>query len=312
MVTTNQHEIYRVLSAMLMYLMRDRNIRDRSVILIGFYDKSRSIDLLVDTHITLIAIEQIESGKYQPRTVFQAEELQELADSIQSCGLLQPIIVRPITQGRYEIIAGERRWRAFQLTGQSAIPCLIKHYSDEQAAEASLIENIIRVDLNPIEVAKSYQRLIDEFGYLHEEVAAAVGVSRVKITNALRLLKLDKYVQEWVRAGRLSEGHARALAALPAGLQRALAEKSCARGWSVRKIEQEIKKITEGSLAHQNKKEVNMAYLEQVISHTLGCRSQLVFTEDRGSLTIQFSNLDVLEGVLKKLSIDVNHCDDSY
>lgn len=260
--------------------------------------------------VTLLPVDLIERGTYQPRKVFQPEELQELANSIQSCGLLQPIVVRPMPQGRYEIIAGERRWRAFQLTGQANIPCLIKHYSDEQAAEASLIENIIRVDLNPIEVAKSYQRLIDEFDYLHEEVAAAVGVSRVKVTNALRLLKLDKYLQEWVMTGRLSEGHARALATLPVGLQRELAEKSVARGWSVRKMEQEIKKITEGQLTSQSRKDANMVYLEKAISQTLGCRSQLEFTEDRGSLTIQFSNLEVLDGILKKLSIDLKQFDE--
>lgn len=262
-------------------------------------------------HVTLIPVDQIERGRYQPRKVFQQEELEELANSIQSCGLLQPIIVRPIGQLRYEIIAGERRWRAFQLAGQGDIPCLIKHYSDEQAAEASLIENIIRVDLNPIEIAKSYQRLIDEFDYLHEEVAAAVGKSRVKVTNALRLLKLDKHLQEMLIEGRLSEGHAKVLAALPYELQRELAERSLARGWSVRKIEQEVKKLSDEKNVDHKKKDVNFAHLEKAISQKIGCRTRVEFSEDKGNISIQFSNLDVLDGVLKKLNIDLNKLDDN-
>jgi ParB family chromosome partitioning protein len=269
----------------------------------------RNLDMTTSLRITVLPIDQIERGRYQPRKVFQQEELQELADSIQSCGLLQPIVVRPSGHQRYEIIAGERRWRACQLAGQSEIPCIIKHYSDEQAAEASLIENIIRVDLNPIEVAKSYQRLIDEFAYLHEEVAAAVGKSRVKVTNALRLLKLDKLLQDMVIEGRLSEGHAKILAALPYEEQRELAEKCLARGWSVRKMEQEVKKIGDEKHLNHLKKDVNFTYLERAISQKIGCRTRVEFTEDKGQLSIQFSNLDVLDGILKKLQIDLNQLD---
>lgn len=253
-----------------------------------------------------IPLDQIERGQYQPRREFDTEALQELANSIRSTGLLQPIVVRPLSEDNYEIIAGERRWRACQLIQEEKINCIVKHYSDEQAAEAAAIENIIRVDLNPIEVAKAYQRLIDEFDYLHEEVAAAVGKSRVKVTNALRLLKLDKTVQDLIIAGRLSEGHGKVLAALPHSIQRELVVKCLARNWSVRKIEQEVKKLNEESSPSARRKDVNLTYLEKTVSDQIGCRTVINFDEDKGQMNIQFANLDVLEGVLSKLNIDIN------
>ena len=262
--------------------------------------------------LKIISIDQIERGRYQPRREFDQEALQELANSIQSSGLLQPIVVRPLSgsttnNNNYEIIAGERRWRACQLIHEESISCLVKHFSDEQAAEAAAIENIIRVDLNPIEVAKAYQRLIDEFAYLHEEVAAAVGKSRVKITNALRLLKLDNSVQELIISGRLSEGHGKVLAALPHNIQRELVARCLARNWSVRKIEQEVKKLNEESNSTSKRKDVNLKYLEKTVSDKIGCRTVINFDENRGQMNIQFSNLDILEGILNKLNIDINH-----
>lgn len=260
--------------------------------------------------LKLISIDQIQRGQYQPRREFDPEALQELADSIKSSGLLQPIVVRPLpssdNNSNYEIVAGERRWRACQLASEETISCLVKHYSDEQAAEAAAIENIIRVDLNPIEVAKAYQRLIDEFSYLHEEVAAAVGKSRVKITNALRLLKLDNSIQELLISGRITEGHGKVLAALPHQVQRELVSKCLARNWSVRKIEQEVKKLNAENNTASKRKDVNLKYLEKTVSDKIGCRTIIDFDEDKGQMNIQFSNLDILEGILKKMNIDIN------
>src|SRR4029079_3847018 len=162
-----------------------------------------------------ITIDRLSRGKYQPRQHFDPEKLQELADSIKSTDwLLQPIVVRPLSDGNYEIVAGERRWRAAQLAGLGEVSCLVFNYSDEQALQASIVENISRADLNPIEEAQAYQRLIDEFHYLHEEVAASVGKSRTAITNSLRLLKLDPRVQKFLIEGKLSEGHGKILASL--------------------------------------------------------------------------------------------------
>ncbi len=254
-----------------------------------------------------LPIEQLQRGKYQPRQEFDQEALQELSDSLKSNGLLQPIIVRPLKQDSYEIIAGERRWRAAQLAGWSAINCLVHCFSDAQAAEAAAIENIIRVDLNPVEEAKAYQRLIDEFGYIHDEIAIAVGKSRVKITNTLRLLKLDTNVQTMIVHGELSEGHGKTLVSLPTTLQRELAKKCLSYHWSVRKLELEVKKILNAEHTQSVvKKDINLKYLEKIISDKIGCKTSIDFTTKQGALKIEFSNLDVLEGVLNKLKIDIN------
>lgn len=265
--------------------------------------KSRS-----KAELKLIPIEQLQRGKYQPRKEFDPETLQELSDSLQSTGLLQPIIVRPISDQHYEIIAGERRWRAAQLAGWSEINCLINRFSDEQAAEAAAIENIIRVDLNPIEEANAYLRLIEEFGYIHDEVAIAVGKSRVKITNTLRLLKLDPSLQKLIIDNQLSEGHGKTLAALPLPLQRELAQKCLAYHWNVRKLELEVKKLGQApSSTEIMRKDANLAYLEKIVTDKIGCRTSIDFDANRGSLKIEFANLDILDGLLRKLKIDINH-----
>lgn len=257
--------------------------------------------------LKLIPIEQLHRGKYQPRKEFDPEALQELADSLQSTGLLQPIIVRPLNENNYEIIAGERRWRAAQLAGWGEINCLINRFSNEQAAEAAAIENIIRVDLNPIEEANAYQRLIEEFGYIHDEVAVAIGKSRVKITNTLRLLKLDPSLQKLIIENQLSEGHGKTLASLSLPLQRELAQKCLAYHWNVRKLELEVKKLSQ-TLSSDSviKKDPNLSYLEKVVTDKIGCRTSIDFDANRGSLKIEFANLDILEGLLKKLKIDIN------
>lgn len=262
---------------------------------------------LPKAELKIISMTHLQRGRYQPRKEFDTEALQELAASLQSTGLLQPIIVRPISDQHYEIIAGERRWRAAQLAGWSEITCLINRFSDAQAAEAAAIENIIRIDLNAIEEANAYQKLIDEFGYIHDEIAIAVGKSRVKITNTLRLLKLDKQVQQLIINQQLSEGHGKTLAALPIFQQRELAQKCLNHHWNVRKLELEVKKLSEftsNSTAHT--KDVNLTYLEKAIAEKTGCNTIISFSDNRGSLKIDFTNLDILEGVLKKMNIDIN------
>ncbi len=248
-----------------------------------------------------ISIDLLQRGKYQPRQEFDQVKLQELADSITSAGLLQPIVVRPLANHRYEIVAGERRWRAAQLAQLNDISCLVFDYSDEQALQASIIENISRADLNPIEEAMAYQRLIDEFHYLHEEVAASVGKSRTAITNSLRLLKLDKIVQKYLASGQLSEGHGKILAGLAPLQQVDLANRCIEKGWNVRKLESEAKKLQQ--LPNQGPfSDANTKHLETALSEHIGNRVQIDY-EDRGGgyMRIRFSNIDELEGHFERI-----------
>lgn len=251
-----------------------------------------------------IAIDLLVRGKYQPRQHFDLEKLQELADSIKSTGgLLQPIVVRPLNDGKYEIVAGERRWRAAQLAMLGDVSCLVFHYTDEQALQASIVENISRADLNPIEEAQAYQRLIDEFHYLHEEVAASVGKSRTAITNSLRLLKLETRIQKMLVLGQLSEGHGKILAGLEHHQQIELAERAVQKGWNVRKLEAEAKKLQEvGNNENGAFSDANLVRLESALSEHLGNRVQIEY-ENRGGgyVRVRFNNVDELEGHFEKI-----------
>lgn len=269
-----------------------------------------------------IPIECLKPGKYQTRRIFDPKALQELAESIKAEGLIQPIIVRPVNSGdkknEYEIVAGERRWRAAQLAEIDMVPCLINYYSDEQVAAITPIENVQRENLNPIEEALAYQHLIEEFEYIHEEVAAAVGKSRTKITNLLRLLKLDVRVQELLVSGNLSEGHGKVVAGLPYNLQYEIAKKSVDQDWSTRKIEQEAKKLqTPGSLATGNigskgNNDPDIRALEKSISDQIGSEVKLEVdgdTKDKGWLKIRYFNNEILTGILDKMGLDYNDND---
>lgn len=250
-----------------------------------------------------LSLEQLVRGKYQPRRHFDAEQLRELADSIKTTGgLLQPIIVRPLANNTFEIVAGERRWRAAQLAGLTEIACLVNPYTDEQALQAALIENINRANLNPIEEAQAYQRLIDEFQYLHDEIAAAVGKSRTTVTNALRLLKLDPRVQEFLSKGQLSEGHGKILAGVATQHQFALAERAIQKNWSVRKMEQEAKKLHHPDLNNGRYSDANIKHLETALSNYIGNPVQ-IDCEERGGgfMKIRFNNVDELEGHFQRL-----------
>jgi ParB family chromosome partitioning protein len=249
-----------------------------------------------------IPIEWLQRGKFQPRKHFDAEKLQELAHSIQRQGIIEPIIVREIGANQFEIIAGERRWRASQLAGLDSVRCEIRQLCDDDVASMTIIENIQREDLNPIEEAESYQRLIDKFGYLHEEIADEVGKSRTKITNSLRLLKLDKTIQQWIVDGQLSEGHGKTLAGLELNLQRELANKAVSRAWSCRKLEEEIKKAQTPSEKKQNHRDPDLKSIEHALSQHIGCPVKIDFDGTKGELTIDWHNLDILQGVFQKMN----------
>lgn len=252
-----------------------------------------------------ISIDLLVPGAYQPRQHFDQTKLKELADSIISTGgLLQPIVVRP-HHNHFEIVAGERRWRAAQLAQLQEVSALVCDYTDEQALQAAIVENISRTDLNPIEEAKAYQRLIDEFDYLHEEVAASVGKSRVAITNSLRLLKLEKKVQALLVEGLLSEGHGKILASLSSREQLDLAEKCVRMGWSVRKVEQEVKRLQKIATSQSIYADANVKHLENALSEHLGNRVQIEYEERGGGyVRIRFNNIDELEGHFNRIGFE--------
>jgi ParB family transcriptional regulator, chromosome partitioning protein len=256
-----------------------------------------------------LPIDLLVSGEYQPRQDFDPDKLQELAQSIKSTGgLLQPIVVRPKKNTRqYEIVAGERRWRAAQLARLEDVSCLVCDYSDEQALQAAIVENTMRANLNPIEEAKAYQRLIDEFNYLHEEIAASVGKSRTVISNSLRLLRLDPRVQDLLIKGQLSEGHGKILASLEPAIQVALAELCVQKGWNVRKMEAEAKKQQEANTeTHNRYSDVNVKHLETALAEHLGNPVEIEYKNRGGGyFRIYFSNIDELEGHFQRIGFKV-------
>ncbi|MDU6658423.1 MAG: ParB/RepB/Spo0J family partition protein, partial [Neisseria mucosa] len=209
---------------------------------------SNAVDSSSSDRLTTVAIADIQPGRYQARVQMDDEALQELADSIKAQGIIQPVIVRERGLSQYELIAGERRWRASQLAGLTEIPVVIKTISDETALAMGLIENLQRENLNPIEEAQGLKRLADEFGLTHETIAKAVGKSRSAISNSLRLLSLPEPVQEMLYQRRLEMGHARALLTLHVVDQLELAQKAVKNGWSVREVERR------SQLAHQKAK----------------------------------------------------------
>ena len=250
-----------------------------------------------------IPIEHIVPGKYQPRRHFAQAELEELALSIQSQGLIQPVIVRPLDGQRYELIAGERRWRASQLATLDVIPCLVRDYTDEQAAASSLIENVNRQELNPIEEAVGYQRLLEEFQYTQEELSTIIGISRVAIAHKLRLLQLDKKVQQLVQEQQLSEGHAKVLASVAPRRQIELADACIRQSWSVRKLEQELKKRRQ-TAQPLREKPADIKKLEQLITEQLGSDAQLEMDNQQGGwLRIRYGSHEILAGLLDKIGV---------
>jgi len=253
--------------------------------------------------LTALPVGRIRPGRYQPRTRMDQEALAELASSIQSQGLMQPVLVRPVDRDRYELIAGERRWRAAQMAGLQEIPALVREVPDESALAMSLIENIQRENLNPMEEAAGLQRLVDEFRMTHEQAADTVGRSRSATTNLLRLLQLAKPVQGMVMEGVLDMGHARALLSLDGARQIEAANRIAARGLSVREAEALVGHMQRGLAARRARKpDRDLARLEEEVSGRLGTTVEIrAGTKGRGKIVVHYSSLDHLDQLLKKL-----------
>lgn len=250
-----------------------------------------------------VPIGDLQPGRYQPRTRMDPGSLEELAASIKAQGLIQPITVRPLGQGRYEIIAGERRWRAAQIAGLVEVPVLVRDIPDEAALAWSLIENIQREDLNPLEEAAGLQRLIDEFGMTHEQAAEAVGRSRSAATNLLRLLQLAKPAQDLLMAGDIDMGHARAILAAPKSEQGRLAAEAADKGWSVRETERQVARLLKPPAGKkQAARNRDLERLEEELADTLGATVRIATNrKGAGQITIRFNSLEQLDGLLLHL-----------
>ncbi len=250
-----------------------------------------------------LPIESIRRGSFQPRVHFAAEALEELAASIKKQGVLQPIVVRT-RDDEYELIAGERRWRAAQLAGLEEIPAVVRDLDDTTAAAIALIENIQRENLNALELANGLQRLSDEFGLTHQQVAESVGRSRASVSNLLRLLDLADEVKELLDRGELEMGHGRALLALASPQQNQLAQRIAKQGLSVRETERLVRKLQTPASTKKIKSSTdpNISRLEQELADKLGAKVQIQHSsKGQGKLVIHYKSSDELDGVLKRL-----------
>lgn len=267
--------------------------------------KQKSDNSSADLRIEKLLIDQLQPGQYQPRQQFEESALQDLADSINVQGVVQPIIVRPVGTDKYEIIAGERRWRASKLAGLEKVPVVIRQADSQATLAMALIENIQREDLNPIETAIGLKRLLKEFDLTQQAVADAVGRSRAAVSNLLRLLKLPKEIQNALHEGRLSMGHARAIISLPEDVQKELADKAMDRGWSVREIEEAAQQVLVPKKLIRTAKKKAIPGIEQVINHQqmlgdkLSAKVKINHQETgRGKIEISYKDMDELERLL--------------
>lgn len=259
--------------------------------------------------LLVLKVTQLQPGKYQPRSYMDEAALQTLAASIKAQGIMQPILVRQVADEQYEIIAGERRWRASQMAGLEEVPVLVREIADEAALAMALIENIQRENLNPLEEAQGIKRLIDEFDMTHEKAAAAVGRSRVAVSNLLRLLNLCQPVQDMLMQNKLDMGHARALIGLSGAQQVMLAEQIIQNNYSVREVENLVKKFGETSAAtplkQSHKISVNhdVLRLQEALSDKLGATVSIkADAKGAGTLKISYANLDQLDEIVRKIS----------
>ena len=253
---------------------------------------------------TELKVEQLQSGKYQPRSFMDDTALNELASSIKAQGIMQPILVRPVAGGKFEIIAGERRWRAAKLAGLASVPVLVREVADNAALAMALIENIQREDLNPLEQAVGIQRLVTEFGATHDQAADMVGRSRSAVTNLLRLLGLAVPVRDLMQQGKLDMGHGRALLALVGMQQLEAARTVISKSLSVRETEKLVGQLLRGRESNPAKKAVDrdVLRLEEELAQKLGTKVQIkATTKGRGSLHIQYTSLLQLDAILAKL-----------
>jgi len=254
--------------------------------------------------VTQLPLEHIQRGRYQPRRDFDPDALRELADSISAQGVIQPIVVRPVSSDRYEIIAGERRWRAAQQAGLTDIPVVIRDVDEQAAVAIGLIENIQRADLNPLEEAVALERLQSEFGLTHQQIAEAVGKSRTTVTNLLRLLELNGDVKSHLEHSELEMGHAKALLGLKGPEQSAAAAQVVSRGLSVRETERLVRRLQQGSTEvrptpRMQEIDPNVRRLQDDLSDRLGARVHIKpGNAGAGKLVIAYNSLDELDGIL--------------
>ena len=271
----------------------------------------------VISEINRLPLSALQAGKYQPRQKIEAGALQELAESIREQGVMQPLLVRLVGTGKYEIIAGERRFRAASIAGLTEVPVLVSSADDQAAAAMALVENMQREDLNPLEESQGLARLIEEFGFTHEQAAKAVGKSRSAITNLLRLAQLAKPVQAMLLAGDIDMGHARALLPLPGASQVALAQRIAAQGLSVREAErmsaalaiaggQIGDKKAKSSTSGGASRDPDTRRLAHEMADLIGLNVQFKFKGKGGEIRIGFSQFDELDSLLKKLGIAAN------
>ena len=260
--------------------------------------------------VATLQLSQLQAGKYQPRKNMVDASLQELSESIKEQGIMQPLLVRRIVSGKYEIIAGERRFRAASMAGLKEVPVLIKDANDQAAAAMALIENMQREDLNALEEANGLARLIEEFGYTHDKAAQAVGKSRSAVSNLLRLMQLAKPVQQMLAKGDIDMGHARALLPLEAAAQVSLAQKIVIQKLSVREAEQMATKFVlnktqiGGSKKAKAKADPDLRQLQEKLSDQLNLAVEIKQKRRGGEISIKFSQFDELDGFLKRLGID--------
>jgi ParB family chromosome partitioning protein len=252
-----------------------------------------------------VPVDLLQPGKYQPRMDMHPESLEELANSIKAQGVVQPIVIRPIGGDRYEIIAGERRWRAAQIAGLHEIPAVVRDVPDEAAIAMALIENIQREDLNPIEEAIALQRLIDEFEMTHQQAAGAVGRSRAAVSNLLRLLTLNDDVRKMLEHGDLEMGHARALLALQGQAQSEAAREVATKAYSVRETEQLVRRLGEPSArTKKTNKSVDpdIKRLQEELADKLAAKVLFQHAaKGNGKLVIHYNSLDELDGILSRI-----------
>jgi ParB family chromosome partitioning protein len=278
--------------------------RGLDALLGGADSDSASSSTQAEGELRILAVASIVAGRYQPRRNFDEALLQELSESIKAQGVIEPIIVRPAGAGRYELIAGERRWRASQLAGIDAIPALVRDIEDRAAIAVALIENIQREDLSALEEAQALARLIAEFKLTHQQAADAVGRSRASVSNLLRLLDLPAAVCALLDEGRLEMGHARALASLPEARAVALAQKAADNEWSVRELEEAVRRATElpKGKAARPKRDADIEALENELAGKLGTRVAVNHGRGgRGKLVIHYHTLDELDGILGRI-----------
>jgi ParB family transcriptional regulator, chromosome partitioning protein len=260
--------------------------------------------------VAMLQISQLQAGKYQPRKNMVDASLQELSESIKEQGIMQPLLVRSVASGKYEIIAGERRFRAATMAGLKEVPVLIKQANDQATAAMALIENMQREDLNALEEANGLARLIEEFGYTHDKAAQAVGKSRSAVSNLLRLIQLAKPVQLMLAKGEIDMGHARALLPLDAAAQVSLAQKIIIQKLSVREAEQMATKLVlNKTQAGSSKKakikdDPDLRQLQEKLSDQLNLAVEIKQKRRGGEISIKFSQFDELDGFLKRLGID--------